>query len=141
MATEVGGTSAPSLWFVAFALVWPCCGLISPPHCITLRGVRVCVCVCVTSSVHREGGLLALQSLLPANEELFYAFHENLSQRIPAKYKDLLVKATDLLADPMVPRKSCTSVTHNTLSHTSHVTLHVTTPSVDTWGRGDQHTG
>jgi hypothetical protein len=95
--------------------------------------------VCVTSSVHREGGLLALQSLLPANEELFYAFHENLSQRIPTEYKDMLVKATDLLADPMVPRKSRTRVAHNTHSLTSHVTphvLHVKTPSVDMWGRG-----
>jgi hypothetical protein len=54
-------------------------------------------------SVHREGGLLVLQSLLIDKEELFHDEDENSTQHIPAECKDVLVKATDLLTDPVVP--------------------------------------
>jgi hypothetical protein len=63
--------------------------LADQPHCIALRCVCVChvlwvvgvvvVCVCVCMyvmfSVHREGGLLVLQSLLADKEELFNALN------------------------------------------------------------------
>jgi hypothetical protein len=84
-------------------------------------------------SVHREGGLLVLQSLLADNEELFYAVNddddedENFARHIPAECKDVLLKATDLLTDPVVHR--CT----HTRTHTRHVLL---TPVVS-WGGGN----
>jgi hypothetical protein len=77
-----------------------------------------------------------LQSLLAENEEQFYAQNDdddedvNFARHIPAECKDVLVKATDLLTDPVVPPPSLHTHTHTHTHARTHAHTHTHTHSM-----------